>query len=346
VGTLIFRQQQDWLHGEAPSGPSLVTRRRLPARRLAMNRPTMNDSNMCSITCLGRPTATRQSGPVAGGNEQRGPVALDTTTRLQLAIAGTRPGRGPAGLMRQARRIGVTAFYEVLEGLDPGAQASISEEARALASENFTALIVGVEGYPTQLAAVEGAPPVLFCRGPTELLTSTGIGICGSRNVSDEGLRAATACGEAAAEEGLTVISGYARGVDMASHVAALKGGGRTIVVLPEGITRFRVRRGELASVWNPSRSLVVSQFSPTQPWSASAAMMRNVVIFGLGLALVVVEADRRVVALEFAEIPRGNAMLLRRGAIPVRDRSEFVKQLKNLALDPGGNQLCIGQHG
>ncbi len=317
---------------------------------------------MCSGICLGRPTATRQSGPVAGGNEQRGPVALDTTTRLQLAIAGTRPGRGPAGLMRQARRIGVTAFYEVLEGLDAGAQASISEEARALASENFTALIVGVEGYPTQLAAVEGAPPVLFCRGPTELLTSTGIGICGSRNVSDKGLRAATACGEAAAEEGLTVISGYARGVDMASHVAALKGGGRTIVVLPEGITRFRVRRGELASVWNPSYALVVSQFSPTQPWSASAAMMRNVVIFGLGLALVVVEAgetggtlaagmraleaNRRVVALEFAEIPRGNAMLLRRGAVPVRDRSELVKQLKNLAIDPGGNQLCIGPHG
>jgi len=260
--------------------------------------------------------------------------------------------------MRQARSIGVAAFYEVFESLDPEAQASIAEEARALASQNFTALIIGGEGYPTRLATVEGAPPVLFCLGPTELLTSAGIGICGSRNVNDEGLRAARVCGEAAVEEGLTVTSGYARGVDMATHVEALKQGGRTIVVLPEGITRFRVRRGDLAGVWDPSRVLVVSQFAPTQPWSAGAAMTRNVVIFGLGLALVVVEAgetggtlaagmraleaNRRVIALGFTEIPRGNAMLLRRGAVPVRNRSELVTQLKNLALDHGGNQLCI----
>ena len=307
---------------------------------------------MCSTTCLGEPTATEQAGAFAEGNGRGQPVALDRTTRLQLAIAATRPSRGRAGLTRQARSIGVAAFYEVFESLDPEAQANIAEEAR------FTALIVGGEGYPTRLATVEGAPPVLFCRGPTELLTSAGIGICGSRNVTDEGLRAARVCGEAAAEEGLTVISGYARGVDMATHVEALKRGGRTIVVLPEGITRFRVRRGDLAGVWDQSRVLVVSQFSPTQPWSAGAAMARNLVIFGLSLALVVVEAgetggtlaagmhalqvNRLVLALEFAETPRGNAMLLRRGAVPVRDRSELVAQLKNLVHDHDGKQLSI----
>ncbi len=312
---------------------------------------------MRSTICLGEATATQQHRAFTGSNGQE-LVALDRTTRLRLAIAGTRPSRGRANLMRQARSIGVAAFYEVFESLDPEAQASIAEEARALASQNFTALIIGGEGYPTRLATVEGAPPVLFCLGPTELLTSAGIGICGSRNVNDEGLRAARVCGEAAVEEGLTVTSGYARGVDMATHVEALKQGGRTIVVLPEGITRFRVRRGDLAGVWDPSRVLVVSQFAPTQPWSAGAAMTRNVVIFGLGLALVVVEAgetggtlaagmraleaNRRVIALGFTEIPRGNAMLLRRGAVPVRNRSELVTQLKNLALDHGGNQLCI----
>jgi DNA processing protein len=304
------------------------------------------------------PTDASRSGAVAASNRRQESVALDRTTRLQLAIAGTRPGLGPAGLMRQARNTGVAAFYELFEDLDPEARAHISDEAHALASQDFTALMFGVEGYPAQLAAVGGAPPVLFCRGPAELLTKSGIGICGSRNASDEGLRAATACAEAAADEDLTVISGYARGIDMATHVAALKAGGRTIVVLPEGITRFSVRRGDLARVWDPSRALVVSQFSPNQPWSAGAAMTRNLVIFGLGLALVVVEAgetggtlaagmraleaNRLVIALGFAEMPRGNVMLLRRGAVPVRDRPELVAQLKGLAFNHGGNQLSM----
>jgi DNA processing protein len=158
----------------------------------------------------------------------------------------------------------------------------------------------------------------------------------------------------------LPVISGYARGVDMAAHVAALNGGGDTVVVLPEGIKRFRVKRGEFQDVWDPSRVLTVSQFSPTQPWSVSAAMARNSVIFGLGMALVVVEAgekggtlgagmraleaNRPVVALEFAEVPpRGNVLLLRRGAISVRSRSQLTERLRELAEDlDGSNQLSF----
>jgi DNA processing protein len=82
------------------------------------------------------------------------------------------------------------------------------------------------------LASQKGAPPVLFCRGNLELLGAPGIGLCGSRNASEEGLRAARAGGEIATEENHTVISGYARGVDIAAHTAALASGGRTVICI------------------------------------------------------------------------------------------------------------------
>jgi DNA processing protein len=208
------------------------------------------------------------------------------------------------------------------------------------------------------LSEIRNAPPALFYMGPPELLNAPGIGMCGSRNVTEEGLNAAAACGEVAARQGLTVVSGYARGVDMATHVSALAAEGTTVIVLPEGITRFRVKRGAFADVWDPERALVVSQFSPTRPWSAAAAMTRNTVIIGLSLALVVVEAsekggtlaagttaldlNRRVITLEFAQTPPGNSVLLRRGAIPVSTRTELSDRLAQVVSNPGGNQLLM----
>jgi hypothetical protein len=99
-----------------------------------------------------------------------------------------------------------------------------------------------------------------------------------------------TACGEVATQHGLTVVSGYARGVDRIAHVSALSSGGSTVIVLPEGINHFRVKPGPVADVWDKERVLVLSQFSPSRPWSAGNAMARNNAIIGLSLALVVVQ--------------------------------------------------------
>jgi len=190
------------------------------------------------------------------------------------------------------------------------------------------------------------------------LLSCPGIGVCGSRDVSSEGLRAAKACGEIASQYGLTVISGYARGVDITTHTSALSSGGTTILVLPEGIEHFRVRRGDFGEVWDPKRTLVISQFAPGRPWSAGNAMARNRVIIGLSLALIVVEARDRggtfaagsealklhriVMALEFSETPLGNAVLVERGAVSVRNRIELSERLIELLDSPDHGQEAM----
>jgi DNA processing protein len=283
---------------------------------------------------------------------------MDQVTRLKLAIAGSRHGHGDARLARRAREIGPAAFSDVLDRLSRADSDSVTAEAETLGERGVSATLLGSNDYPDSLAEIRTAPPFLFYMGPSDLLSAPGIGMCGSRNATAEGLKAAVACGEVAARQNLTVVSGYARGVDMATHISALASGGTTVIVLPEGIDRFRVKRGAFAEVWDPARVLVVSQFGPTRPWSAGAAMTRNGVIIGLSLALVVVEAsekggtlaagtkalelNRRVITLEFAETPPGNSVLLRRGADPVRNRTELSGRLEEVISKPGGNQLLM----
>jgi DNA processing protein len=293
--------------------------------------------------------------PSLGYSEE---IVVDQLTKLKLAVAGSRYGHGEARLARRARELGPSAFSEVLDDLSHADLDRVSAEAEALFERGISATLLGSSEYPPSLSEIRNAPPTLFYMGSSELLNAPGIGMCGSRNATEEGLNAAAACGEVAARQGLAVVSGYARGVDMTTHVSALAAGGTTVIVLPEGIARFRVKRGAFADVWDPARALVVSQFAPSRPWSAGAAMTRNAVIIGLSLALVVIEAsekggtlaagttaldlNRRVITLEFAQTPPGNSLLLRRGAVPVSNRSELSDRLEQLISNPGGNQLLI----
>ena len=131
----------------------------------------------------------------------------------------------------------------------------------------------------------------LDLHGRAELLRTAGVGLCGSRDASEQGIAMAQAAGATAANLDMPLISGYARGVDTAGHVAALSAGGSTIAVLAEGIERFRLReeyRGFDTELDN--KLTVVSQFPPGAGWSVRRAMARNALICALSAVIVVVE--------------------------------------------------------
>ena len=146
-------------------------------------------------------------------------------------------------------------------------------------------------GYPASVSLALGRKaPTLHALGNIRLLETPGIGFCGSRKASERGLEVAVDCAEQVARAGLNVISGNASGIDRAAHYAALKAGGTTILVLPEGTDHFRVRR-DLMPVWDWERVLVISQFAPNAVWQAYRAMARNEVIIALSRAMIVIEA-------------------------------------------------------
>jgi DNA processing protein len=181
------------------------------------------------------------------------------------------------------------------------------------------------------------------------LLSEPAVGICGSRDASEAGIKHAREFGRTAAENGFTVVSGYARGVDTAAHLGALEAGGKTIAVLPEGIMNFRVRR-ELKALATSENLLAVSCLAPDAPWTSWNAMGRNKIIVGLSSALFVIEAGERggtinagleclrqaklLCVLEYKaghEQPPGNRLLLEKSGKAVRTKRDLKGILARL---------------
>ncbi len=267
---------------------------------------------------------------------------------LRLATAVVRYGHGSRRVASQLRLQGPRAAYGLYEQLTEGQRDDVDRDAQALEAAGADAVLLGQGGYPPLLASLRQAPPALFCQGNIGLLEMGSIGICGSRDASSQGLSAAYACGEEVTRCGLTVVSGYARGVDTEAHAAALDAAGNTVMVLAEGIARFKAKRWLASKSYDPLQVTVVSQFPPNQTWSAGGAMSRNSVIIGLSLGLVVIEAGetggtlaagkralkerRPVIALEFRkDMPRGNKTLLDHGAIPVQSREQLRDRLRQI---------------
>lgn len=146
--------------------------------------------------------------------------------------------------------------------------------------------------YPPKMLRLLGgkSPPILYAMGNVRLLELEAIGFCGSRDVSDKGLSIAKDCARQAVLNGKVVISGNARGVDRAVHLAALESGGCTVLVLPEGIRHFRISK-DFLPFWDWERALVISEFSPETTWQKWNAMKRNKTILSLVSAMIVIEA-------------------------------------------------------
>ncbi|HLM83098.1 MAG TPA: DNA-processing protein DprA [Gemmataceae bacterium] len=215
------------------------------------------------------------------------------------------PGVGPSRVRKLLKRwktqpdsslmdkdlLGETLTTSQLEAL-PKSRERIKRHWDRLHEKNVKILSLVDADYPANLRKTLGdeIPVLLLCIGNLNLLNSASVGFCGSREASEKGARTAYDSAALLARERINIVSGYAAGVDMSAHRAALASGGTTTIVLAEGILRFRVKK-ELGDDWDDTRTLVVSEFGPNLPWSISHAMQRNKTICGLSLALVLIEA-------------------------------------------------------
>ena len=146
--------------------------------------------------------------------------------------------------------------------------------------------------YPETLkrTLADDSPLLLLCLGNLDLLKKISVGFCGSREATEKGVSTTRDAADLLAHEGVNIVSGFAAGVDMGAHRAALIAGGSTTVVLAEGILRFRVKK-EIRREWDDQRTLVVSEFGPELPWNIGRAMQRNRTICGLSRAMILIES-------------------------------------------------------
>ncbi len=153
-------------------------------------------------------------------------------------------------------------------------------------------LVLGDPDFPSLLAQVDPAPPVLWARGEVAMLSRPCIAMVGARIASAGGLRIARGLAQQLGQAGHVVVSGLARGVDGAAHEGALETG--TIAVLGGGVDD--IYPAEHADLYRRivERGCVVSESSMGARAQARDFPRRNRIISGLSRGVIVVEAELR----------------------------------------------------
>jgi DNA processing protein len=203
------------------------------------------------------------------------------------------------------------------------------------------------ESYPGRLKEIDQPPPVLYIRGeylPDDLFA---VAIVGTRRVTAYGRQITEEISSFLAANGITVISGLARGVDAIAHQSTLKAGGRTIAVLGSGVDKIYPPEHRGLAGQMMERGAIISDYALGTPPDASNFPPRNRIISGLSLAVVVIEAGETSGALITAEfaaeqgrevfaVPgsilapqsKGTNKLIQRGALPLLSMDDLMQAL------------------
>lgn len=202
------------------------------------------------------------------------------------------------------------------------------------------------ELYPALLREIHDPPPILYCRGRLSLLCGALLAVVGSRRPSRLGQSDAQAFSRALSDNGITVVSGLAQGIDAAAHRGALQGAASTVAVLGTGIDICYPRRNQPLFEEIGQRGLLISEFAPGTGPKRHQFPRRNRVISGLSVGVLVVEAaihsgslitarqaleqNREVFALPGSihnPASRGCNALIRQGAKLVETLGDIVEE-------------------
>lgn len=207
-------------------------------------------------------------------------------------------------------------------------------------------VLEGSPEYPAALCDISDAPPLLWAIGSLDLLKRPMVAMVGARNASSLGTRMAKKLAEELAAQGISVVSGLARGIDAAAHLGALAGG--TVAVQAGGVdVIYPVENAKLADDIAKSGLRLSEMPMGLQP-QARHFPARNRIISGLAQAVIVVEAAAKSGSLITARnalvqgrdvfaVPGhpfdarawGCNMLIRDGATLVRGANDVLEAIK-----------------
>jgi len=145
--------------------------------------------------------------------------------------------------------------------------------------------------YPAHLKQIDQPPPILYLKGAFSPEDTWAVAIVGTRAVTAYGRQVTEEIATVLAQNGVTIVSGLARGVDAVAHSSAVKAGGRTLAVLGSGVDRIYPPEHRALAEKIMLQGAVLSDYAPGTPPESANFPPRNRIISGLSLAVVVIEA-------------------------------------------------------
>ena len=292
---------------------------------------------------------------------------MDLHTAVSVSLLPA-PRARAAATFKEIRECSLAAPLEaVVEALRLGVDArAIATQARRDADSllrcacdlGFGVLPWFDERYPALLGCTTDAPPVLWFRGDEAVLQRPGVAIVGSRAATPYALEVAARLAGELATRDVAVTTGLARGVDSAAHRGCLEAGGLTIAVLGSGLDRVYPPEHEGLAERIAGQGVVVSELGPGAPPLPDHFPLRNRIISGLSLGVVVVEASEKSGSLITARcaleqgrdvfaVPgsvlsgrnRGSHALLKDGAKVVETADDILEELGWPAASAGRHE-------
>ncbi len=224
----------------------------------------------------------------------------------------------------------------------------VDKEIEAIIKNNVRLITIKDKQYPEGLRGLNDAPIILYTKGEIRDSDKYAIAMVGSRNPTYYGNQVAERMGYELAMNGLTIVSGMARGIDTSSHKGALKAGGRTIAILGSGLDVPYPRENKRLMDEIVSSGVVISEFPMGTLPEKGNFPRRNRIISAVSFGVVVVEATidsgslitvgyaleqgREVFAVPgniTSKKSKGTNDLIKKGAKLVESADEVIEELR-----------------
>jgi DNA processing protein len=225
----------------------------------------------------------------------------------------------------------------------------VEKDIQWLTQPNNHLLTLDHPDYPPLLRQIDDPPPVLFVHGDYTLLSTPQLAIVGTRHPSSEGKELANDFAKYLSNQGFTITSGMALGIDGASHWGALGGSGQTIAVAGTGLDRvYPAKHRDLAHKIAQTGALI-SELPIGTPVNRHHFPIRSRLVSGLSLGTLIIEAPERSGALYAAQqaakqgrevfaIPgsihnplvKGSHQLIKQGAKLVETADDILEELSH----------------
>jgi len=222
-----------------------------------------------------------------------------------------------------------------------------AKEAEQARQQGARLITIRDEAFPATLREIFDPPLTLYARGNVDLMKEPALAIVGSRRPTAYGRAMSQRLANDLASRGMTIISGMARGIDSAAHQGALEAGGKTIAVLGTGIDVAYPSENKKLYEKIATNGLLLSEF-PLGAFPAPQNFpIRNRIISGLALGVLVVEAaqysgslitarlameqNREVFALPGSVTNKnswGPHILIKQGAKLVQDWQDVIEEM------------------
>jgi len=269
----------------------------------------------------------------------------------------------PEGVFRAPKKALLT-----IEGLGERVAGEVQKGPQQKLVERELALLKRVGGrvvtlkdaiYPDRLREIYDPPALLYVRGELREEDALSIAIVGSRKTTPYGRWITEKVSQELVRNGMTIVSGMARGIDSLAHLGAISGGGRTVAVLGCGVDVVYPPENRTLFSSILEHGAVVSEFPMGSPPEAGHFPRRNRIISGLSVGVVVIQAGEKSGSLitarcaleqgrEVFAVPgnvgaegsRGTNRLIKEGAKMVESSEDILEEILPLWRNEGKRML------